>query len=107
MTDGVDMAALATSLTDVCRRIGQRGWCDATSGNFSARIDDTRCLITRSGTHKARLSSDDLMICGLDGNPAAPGDRPSAETPLHTTLYQLDEGIVQITFESPAARIQI
>ena len=33
------------------------------------------------------------MICGLDGEPADAACRPSAETPLHTALYELDAGI--------------
>ena len=33
------------------------------------------------------------MICDLTGNAEDPAHRPSAETPLHTALYTLDEGI--------------
>jgi methylthioribulose-1-phosphate dehydratase len=84
---------LAERLCVACRRFGERGWCLATSGNFSARIDGSRCLITQSGRHKSRLSTEDLMICGLDGRPADATCRPSAETPLHTALYELDAGI--------------
>jgi len=88
-----DYADIANNLCDVCHNFGERGWCRATSGNFSARIDDTHCLITQSGRQKSRLAIDDLMICGLDGSPANPKCRPSAETPLHNCLYQLDASI--------------
>ena len=90
MTARAEFDALGARLREACRRFGERGWCDATSGNFSARIDDARCLITQSGRHKSRLSQDDLMVCGMQGEPAEPARRPSAETPLHTALYRLD-----------------
>lgn len=83
----------AQALCDVCRLFGERQWCLATGGNFSVRIDASHCLITQSGTDKSQLTVDDLMICDLDGKPADAGLRPSAETPLHTCLYKLDENI--------------
>ena len=33
------------------------------------------------------------MLCQLDGTPVEPEARPSAETPLHSALYSLDENI--------------
>ena len=33
------------------------------------------------------------MVCGFDGVPADAACRPSAETPLHTALYELDDEI--------------
>lgn len=83
----------AKELCDVCWLLGQRGWCRATSGNFSVRIDASNCMITKSGREKSTLTPDDLMICDLKGKPADPADRSSAETPLHTALYQLDSRI--------------
>lgn len=81
------------ALCEVCRLFGNRQWCLATGGNFSVRVDASHCLITQSGTDKARLSVDDLMICDFDGVPADARLRPSAETALHTCLYKLDERI--------------
>lgn len=80
-------------LCAVCRTFGERGWCRATSGNFSARIDDCHCLITQSGRDKSILTIDDLMICDFDTGAIDPACTPSAETPLHTRLYLLDDAI--------------
>lgn len=85
-----DFPQQAQELCDVCWLLGKRGWCRATSGNFSARVNAENCLITKSGREKSTLEFSDLMLCDLQGNPANPTDRPSAETPLHTALYQLD-----------------
>ena len=85
--------AQSQQLVEVCRYLGERGLAPATGGNFSVRVDDEHCLITRSGRDKSRLTVDDLMICDLDGNAVQPGLRPSAETGLHTCLYRIDAGI--------------
>jgi len=81
------------ALCDICRALGERGWCRATSGNFSLRVDDSFFLITQSGREKSLLTADDVMICDLDGQAVDAACRPSAETPLHTRLYQLDGSI--------------
>jgi methylthioribulose-1-phosphate dehydratase len=84
--------AEAQTLCDLCQLFGERGWCRATSGNFSLRTDDSHCLITQSGKEKSRLTRDDLMICNLQGQSIDAQRRPSAETPVHTCLYRLDAG---------------
>lgn len=88
-----DFSEQASTLCEVGRVFGERQWCLATSGNFSARVGDKHCVITQSGKEKSRLSPDDLMICNLDGTPVDQKLKPSAETPLHSCLYKLDPGI--------------
>ena len=68
-----------------------RGWAPATSGNYSARIDDTRVLMTVSGAHKGELESRDFLIVDLDNAILAKQEeshRPSAEALLHLQLYK-------------------
>ena len=88
-----DFPEQVDALCDVCRLFGERQWCLATSGNFSVRIDDAHCLITQSGRDKSNLSANDLMVCDLQGQAVDPSHTPSAETPLHTCLYQLDPAV--------------
>jgi len=85
--------SLALSLCDVARLFGERQWCLATSGNFSARFDGKYLLITQSGKDKSELRPDDLMNCDLEGNPADAKLKPSAETALHACLYRYDANI--------------
>lgn len=54
-------------LIAVGRRLDLRGLAPATSGNYSARVDEDRIAITVSGSHKGRLSPADLMLVDLDG----------------------------------------
>ncbi|TWI53839.1 methylthioribulose-1-phosphate dehydratase [Pseudomonas duriflava] len=65
-----------------------RGWSPATSSNYSARLSESRALLTVSGKHKGQLGVDDVLATDLDGNSLEPGKKPSAETLLHTQLYR-------------------
>lgn len=96
MTTPSDYKADVDALCETCRRIGDRGWCRATSGNFSTRIGEMHCLITRSGRDKSQLEAGDLMICDLNGAAVDGESRPSAETPLHCCLYRLDPRITAV-----------
>jgi len=84
--------ALST-LIDMCRWVGERGWCPATVGNFSLRKDAEHCYITASGKDKSRLTAKDFLLVNQRGEVLDDERAPSVETRLHTTLYQLDADI--------------
>lgn len=78
----------ADELARNVREIASAGWTPATSSNFSQRLDDRHVAITASGGDKGQLTADGVMVVDLDGNAVATERRPSAETLLHTRLYQ-------------------
>jgi methylthioribulose-1-phosphate dehydratase len=80
---------LAKSLAEAGQRMDVRGWVPGSAGNLSARIDELSIAITRSGVHKGRLLTSDIMEVNFDGLPADPAQKPSAETLLHCQLYRL------------------
>ncbi|NMF82355.1 methylthioribulose 1-phosphate dehydratase [Nodosilinea sp. P-1105] len=84
----MDFPTLAQALVDAGRFLSSQGWAPATSGNYSARLADNQVAITRSGRPKGRLTTDDIMVVDGAGQPLTPGQRSSAETQLHTRLYQ-------------------
>jgi methylthioribulose-1-phosphate dehydratase len=88
-----DFSSKARQLIDTGRFFFERGWVPATSGNFSARLEDGCLAITVSGRHKGRLRETDIMLVDGEGRSLSAGKKPSAETPLHTLLYRRDEGI--------------
>ncbi len=92
-------------LIEAGRYIHDRGWAPATSGNFSARLSDGRIAITVSGRHKGELTADDVMLIDSEGRPLG-GQRPSAETPLHTSLYRLYPTVEAVLHpHSPSATV--
>lgn len=84
MSENPQLAALVAA----CHWIGQKGWCPATGGNMSVRLDDDRCLISESGKDKGRLHQDDFLQVNIADNHVPSGRTPSAETGLHTLLYR-------------------
>lgn len=78
----------ADAIVVAARELSGLGWTPATSSNFSMRIDATHAAITVSGKHKGQLSRADIMLVDLDGNAVGTDARPSAETALHTQIYQ-------------------
>ncbi|GLK89551.1 methylthioribulose 1-phosphate dehydratase [Pseudomonas turukhanskensis] len=79
---------LADEIIAAGRFLYGRGWSPATSSNYSARLSASEALLTVSGKHKGQLGPDDVLTTDLDGNSLEPGKKPSAETLLHTQLYQ-------------------
>ncbi|MEO1231213.1 MAG: methylthioribulose 1-phosphate dehydratase [Myxococcota bacterium] len=78
----------ARALVAAVRFFHARGWCPATSSNFSYRGDG--CVwISQSGVDKGAFGPEHLMPVDLDGVPIPPEQRrPSAETGLHTLVYR-------------------
>lgn len=70
-----------------------RGWVPATGGNFSARLDAGRMLITASGCHKGELGESDFLVADFDGRPIGSARKASYETLLHCQLYRHDAAI--------------
>lgn len=102
----LDAAMLRDALICVGVHAHARHWVPATAGNFSARLDAERCLLTVSGKHKGYLKPDDLMTVALDGRLLEPDKRASAETELHLALYRRypEVGAV-LHVHSPAATV--
>jgi methylthioribulose-1-phosphate dehydratase len=67
-----------------------RRWVEATSGNFSCRLDAGHALVTRSGINKGAIGAGDVAVVPVSG-PIPPG--MSAETPLHLARYRADAEI--------------
>ncbi|RMH13709.1 MAG: methylthioribulose 1-phosphate dehydratase [Gammaproteobacteria bacterium] len=77
----------ANALIGAGRQLSAQGMVPATSGNLSARLSDGNIAITVSGRHKGKLAPSDIMLVDPDGH-SLDGQRPSAETLLHTRLYR-------------------
>ena len=82
----------AEQLCEYGRLIYHQDWSPATSSNYSMRLDKRHCALTSSGKHKGRLTPDDILVVNWQGQ-SQTGGKPSAETLLHTQLYQRDATI--------------
>lgn len=86
-------AAAAQAIVEAGQFLYQRGWSPATSSNYSVRLDAQHLAITVSGRHKGALRPEDVMVVDLTGSPVQTQARPSAETGLHTVLYERFPGV--------------
>jgi methylthioribulose-1-phosphate dehydratase len=86
--DAIHYARAASEIVNAGQFLYDQGWSPATSSNYSARLDDNHIAITVSGRHKGRLTPADVMVVDLQGRPVQSQARSSAETRLHTVLYQ-------------------
>ena len=82
-----------TELQQTVFAIANRGWCPATGGNFSVRLELESCAITASGIDKTTIQAADFLVVDFTGKVVSGTQKPSAETLLHTTLYSLDPDI--------------
>lgn len=65
-----------------------KGWAPATSSNYSFRINPGDPIhISASGLDKGDFTTADLMLVDAQGKALDPNRRPSAETLLHTLIY--------------------
>lgn len=81
-------AQRADAIIDAARAFSAAGWTPATSSNFSMRLDRELVCITVSGRDKGCLEREDLMLIDMQGCAVGTAARPSAETALHTQIYQ-------------------
>lgn len=87
-------ADIARALAEAGQRMDSRFWVPGSAGNLSARLDESRIAITRSGVHKGRLNPGaDIIEVDYAGHPLVEGQKPSAETLLHCQLYRLHPAI--------------
>ena len=87
--DAGSFQAEAEQLCATARWCYARGWVPATSGNFSVRNRaGAHILISPSGLDKGVMTTADLLETDLEGKPADPARKPSAETRLHAVIYR-------------------
>lgn len=84
---------LKKELAKVVRGINRKGWSPATSTNYSFRLEDepNSIVVSRSGVDKAYFTKADFIEVDRKGKPLPLffEQRPSAETLIHCTLYNL------------------
>ena len=69
------------------QRLDAQGLAPATAGNYSVRLSANEIAITVSGHHKGRMDESAIMRVDMNGK-ALENKKPSAETLLHTHIYQ-------------------
>ncbi|MEK7989827.1 MAG: methylthioribulose 1-phosphate dehydratase [Thiotrichaceae bacterium] len=93
MYDQTLFTSKAKEICEVGRFLFAHNWSPATSSNYSCRLDAKHIAITVSGKSKGELTPDDIMLVDTSGIVIDTHKKPSAETLLHTMLYERDASI--------------
>jgi len=91
-----DLQQALERLIAITRWANRQGLTPGTGGNFSLRHDSHSCWVTASGVDKGALTPSDFIRVGWDHTLLEGRGTPSAETGIHTTLYELDPNIVTV-----------
>jgi L-ribulose-5-phosphate 4-epimerase len=92
-----DLGVLREELCELHRRLVSSGLVAWTSGNVSARVPGTELMLIKpSGVEYQDLTPESMVLCDLDGRPAADGDgdgngnglSPSSDTAAHAYVYR-------------------
>ncbi len=65
-----------------------KGYVAANDGNISARIDDSRVLITPTRMSKGSVTPEDLIIIDMSGKLLSGKRQPSSESDFHLKIYR-------------------
>lgn len=84
------MQELKEQLVQVIHFLHAQGWAPATSSNYSFREPgETNFYISESGIDKGAFNIENFLYVNKAGQPVNDARKPSAETALHCTIYQL------------------
>lgn len=86
MQDVPDLA-LRESVIAYGKKLVENRLIQATWGNVSARIDESRFLITPSGVDYDRIRPEDIVEIRISDGSFAAGQRPSSEREMHRLIY--------------------
>ena len=78
----------SSELVDCGRKLLGLGLLSQTSGNISIKLPNDEVYITPTSMEYDRITNEDIVVVGLDGNVRQGSGVPSSETPLHCLVYE-------------------
>jgi len=79
--------SLKEELVEACHKVYEKGFVVAFDGNLSARVDENRILITRSGVNKGDITLQDILTIDNEGNLIEGAGKVTTEVNLHLKVY--------------------
>jgi L-fuculose-phosphate aldolase len=92
---------IKAEVIQVAQYLASRQYHAALAGNLSARVAQDLLICTRHGAEKSALSTDDLVICDLDGRKLEGSGSPTSEMNMHRTAYKLRPDISAVIHAHP------
>ena len=83
------------------RLLFDKGFCPATSGNLSVRLDECRILITPTGVSKGDMKPEDLAVISPAGQHRFGRRNASSEGRMHLLIYRLRPDVRAVVHAHP------
>ena len=83
------------------RLLFEKGFCPASSGNLSVRLDRWRILITPTGVGKGALKPEDMVVISPEGLHRFGRRQASSEKDLHLQIYRLRPDVHAVVHAHP------
>jgi len=87
-------------IVEVCHLLAERGFAGTFEGNVSYRNGD-KVYLTPTTQSKIHASEGKIITVDLNGNPLEGELRPTSETPMHTTVYQVRPDVKSVVHCHP------
>lgn len=84
------------------KRFHDLGFCPATSGNISVRLDDWRFMITPTGVSKGDMKPEDMAVISPKGEHRFGRKKASSEKEMHLLVYRLRPEVGAVVHAHPA-----
>lgn len=82
--------SLAAQMVKTIHFLHSKGWGPATSSNYSFRLEgESNFYVSESGVDKGDFNVNHFLKVSALGTPIADARKPSAETALHSVIYEL------------------
>lgn len=94
-------AELRAELVKYGRLLFEKGFCPATSGNLSVRLDAWRILITPTGVSKGGMKPEDMAVISPEGLHRFGRRNASSEKNLHLQIYRLRPDVHAVVHAHP------
>ena len=90
-------------LSETSKRMAALGYVSSHGGNISYRVAEDVVLITPTKVPKRKIEFNDVCIINMKGEVlyAAPGRKPTGETPFHLRIYQQRPDVTGIVHGHP------
>jgi len=92
---------IKAEIIQVAAYLASRQYHAALAGNLSARVAQDLVICTRHGAEKSALTTDDLVICDLNGRKIESSGSPTSEMNMHRIAYKLRPDISAVIHAHP------
>jgi len=86
--DTDELTAHRKTIADTGRKMLDQGLTKGTGGNVSSRVGSEHAVISPSGMPYEQITAEDVPLVNLQAEHVDGEYEPSAETPMHTMVYQ-------------------